>query len=41
MDACFRNSICGFTAGFTHWQHLILSTDEGEACALLQAMNEA
>jgi hypothetical protein len=41
MGACFRNSSGEFTTAFTQWQHLVLSTDEGEAWALLQAMNEA
>jgi hypothetical protein len=41
MSACFRNSCGEFTAGFTQWWQLTLSTEEGEAWALLQAMNEA
>ncbi|KAK2417843.1 hypothetical protein QL285_040096 [Trifolium repens] len=39
--ACFRNSSGEFTAGFTKWQQLTLSTEEGEAWALLQAVKEA
>ncbi|XP_045797989.1 uncharacterized protein LOC123892220 [Trifolium pratense] len=31
MSACFRNSSGEFTAGFTKWQHMVLSTEEGEA----------
>ncbi|CAJ2644561.1 unnamed protein product [Trifolium pratense] len=41
MGACFRNSSGEFMAGITQWQQLTLSTEEGEAWALLQAMNEA
>ncbi|MCI88703.1 hypothetical protein A2U01_0109990, partial [Trifolium medium] len=41
MGACFRNSFDEFTAGFTQWQQLVLSTEECETWALLQAMNEA
>ncbi|KAK2372377.1 hypothetical protein QL285_073515 [Trifolium repens] len=41
MSACFRNSSGEFTAGLTQWQHLALFTEEGEAWALQQAMNEA
>ncbi|KAK2362183.1 hypothetical protein QL285_087268 [Trifolium repens] len=39
--ACFRNSSGEFTAGLTKWQQLTLSTEEGEAWALLQAVKEA
>ncbi|MCI85782.1 hypothetical protein A2U01_0107061, partial [Trifolium medium] len=28
MGACFRNSSVEFTAGFTQWQQLVLSTEE-------------
>jgi ribonuclease HI len=38
---CFYNSSGEFTAAITQWQQLVLSTKEGEAWALLQAMNEA
>ncbi|MCI93026.1 hypothetical protein A2U01_0114324, partial [Trifolium medium] len=41
MGACFCNSSDEFTVGFTQWQQLVLSIEEGEAWALLQAMNEA
>ncbi|XP_045809807.1 uncharacterized protein LOC123904158 [Trifolium pratense] len=41
MGACFRNNSGEFMAGITQWQQMTLSTDEGEAWALLQAMNEA
>ncbi|CAJ2666249.1 unnamed protein product [Trifolium pratense] len=41
MGACFRNNSGEFMAGITQWQQLTLSTEEGEAWALLQAMNEA
>jgi ribonuclease HI len=41
MSACFRNSSGEFTVGLTQWQQLALSTEEGEAYALLQAVNEA
>ncbi|XP_045801294.1 uncharacterized protein LOC123895120 [Trifolium pratense] len=41
MGACFRNNSGEFVAGITEWQQLTLSTKEGEAWALLQAMNEA
>jgi ribonuclease HI len=41
MSACFRNSCGEFTAGFTQWQQLTLSTEEGETWKLMQAMNEA
>jgi ribonuclease HI len=37
----FVYSFDEFTAGFTRWQQLILSTEEGELWVLLQAMNEA
>ncbi|PNX67193.1 hypothetical protein L195_g055494, partial [Trifolium pratense] len=30
-SACFRNSSGEFTAGFTQWQQMVLSTDESEA----------
>jgi hypothetical protein len=35
MGAWFRNSSGEFIAGFTHWKQLTLSTEEGEAWALL------
>ncbi|PNX79272.1 hypothetical protein L195_g035256 [Trifolium pratense] len=41
MGACFRNSSGEFTARLTQWQQLTLSTEEGEAWTLLQAVNEA
>jgi hypothetical protein len=41
MGTCFRNSSSEFIVGFTQWQRLILSTDEGEGWALLQVMSEA
>jgi ribonuclease HI len=41
MGACFRNSYGEFTVGLTRWQQLALSTEEGEAWALLQATKEA
>ncbi|MCI37388.1 hypothetical protein A2U01_0058612, partial [Trifolium medium] len=40
MSACFRNSSDEFITGFTQWQQMVLSTEEGESWALLQAMNE-
>ncbi|PNY12884.1 biotin carboxyl carrier protein of acetyl-CoA carboxylase [Trifolium pratense] len=40
MCACFRNSSGEFKAGFTQWQQLVLSTEEGEAWILLQVMHE-
>jgi hypothetical protein len=40
MGACFHNSSGEFTAGFTQWQQLNLSIEEGEAWVLLQAMND-
>ncbi|MCI67713.1 hypothetical protein A2U01_0088972, partial [Trifolium medium] len=41
MGACFRNNSGEFTAGFTQWKQMVLSTEEGVAWTLLQAMNEA
>jgi ribonuclease HI len=41
MGPCFRNSFGEFTARFTQWQQMVLSTEEGETWTLLQAMNEA
>ncbi|PNX83352.1 cytochrome p450, partial [Trifolium pratense] len=41
MGACFRNNSGEFMAGITQWKQLTLSTEEGEAWTLLQAMNEA
>ncbi|CAJ2637965.1 unnamed protein product [Trifolium pratense] len=41
MGACFHNNSGEFMDGITQWQQLTLSTEEGEACTLLQAMNEA
>ncbi|MCI62154.1 hypothetical protein A2U01_0083411 [Trifolium medium] len=41
MGACFRDHVGNFVDGFTRRQHATLSTVEGEAWALLQAMKEA
>ncbi|PNX88646.1 cytochrome p450 [Trifolium pratense] len=41
ISACFRNSSGEFTTELTKWQQVILSIDEGEVWALLQAMKEA
>ncbi|KAK2363795.1 hypothetical protein QL285_088740 [Trifolium repens] len=41
MGPCFRNSFGEFTARFTQWQQMVLSTEEGETWTLWQAMNEA
>jgi hypothetical protein len=41
MNVCFRNNSGEFIAGLTSWQQLTLSTEEGGALTLLQAMNES
>ncbi|XP_045797990.1 uncharacterized protein LOC123892221 [Trifolium pratense] len=41
MGACFRDHVDNFVAGFTQRQRATLSTVEGEAWALLQAMKKA
>ncbi|PNX95459.1 replication protein A 70 kDa DNA-binding subunit [Trifolium pratense] len=41
MGACFRDHEGNFVAGFAQRQHVTLSTVEGEAWALLQAMKKA
>jgi ribonuclease HI len=41
MSTCFRNNSSEFTVRLTQWQQLTLSTEEGEACAFLQAITEA
>jgi ribonuclease HI len=41
MGACYHNTSGEFSAGFIQWQPKILSTEEGEAWALLQAITEA
>ncbi|PNY00670.1 hypothetical protein L195_g011638 [Trifolium pratense] len=41
MGACFRDHVGNFVAGFTQRQRATLSTVEGEAWALLQAMKKA
>ncbi|GAU50932.1 hypothetical protein TSUD_411290, partial [Trifolium subterraneum] len=41
MGLCFRDSSGHFMAGMTQWQQTVISSVEGEACALLLAMEEA
>ncbi|PNX79721.1 replication protein A 70 kDa DNA-binding subunit [Trifolium pratense] len=41
MGTCFRDHFGNFVAGFTQRQQATLSTVEGEAWTLLQAMKEA
>ncbi|MCI40844.1 hypothetical protein A2U01_0062077, partial [Trifolium medium] len=41
MRVCFRDLVGNFVAGFTQRQQATLSTVEGRAWALLQAMKEA
>ena len=41
VGLCFRDSNGQFMAGMTQWQQLVSSTIEGEAWALLLAMQEA
>ncbi|GAU46827.1 hypothetical protein TSUD_100450 [Trifolium subterraneum] len=38
---CFRDSSGQFMAGMTQWQQTVISSVEGEACALLLAREEA
>ncbi|GAU19620.1 hypothetical protein TSUD_383140, partial [Trifolium subterraneum] len=41
MGLCFRDSSGHFMAGMTQWQQTVISSVEGEACALLLTMEEA
>ncbi|PNX82643.1 hypothetical protein L195_g038674, partial [Trifolium pratense] len=40
MGVCFRDHVGNFVAGFTQRKQVLLSTVEGGAWALLQAMKE-
>ncbi|GAU32086.1 hypothetical protein TSUD_53540 [Trifolium subterraneum] len=41
VGLCFRDNSGHFMAGMTQWQQTMISSVEGEACALLLAMEEA